>query len=206
MAVHACYRIPPKIVPPPPFERNSFFRGGPSSTKFFLRPISLVHASIPRRKGERGKDGIDDAGDGISVDRAGKENSTDLSETSRPPSTTRNFSKGSNKDALLRAASLLARHARIGERRREKNRPIDQVSSVRTWSRREPISKKCRELFFYRKHEERDLRSATSSNRRYSMTLLVKSLNRRWITGVRRWFFRAANGVSLFNVDASSFR
>lgn len=169
--------FPPKIVPPPPppFERNSFFRGGPSSTKFFLRPISLVHASIPRRKGERGKDGIDDAGDGISVDRAGKENSADLSETSRPPSTTRNFSKGSNKDALLRAASLLARHARIDEKK------IGQSIRYRRFEREvgEPISKKCRELFFYRKHEERDLRSATSSNRRYSMTLLVKSLNRR---------------------------
>lgn len=95
------------------------------------------------------------------------------------------FPKGPNK----------ARHARIGEKK------VGQSIRYRRFEREvgEPISKKRRELFFYRE-EKRDLRSATSSNRRYSMTLLVKSLNRRLNNRY------SALRKRCISFDASSFR
>lgn len=119
------------------------------------------------------------------MDRPGKENSADLSETSRDIQDEKLFQRVQIKTR--------ARHARIGEKK------VGQSIRYRRFEREvgEPISKKRRELFFYRE-EKRDLRSATSSNRRYSMTLLVKSLNRRLNNRYSALIFpRCENGVSL---------
>lgn len=150
-----------------------------------LSSSNFTRPRLSQRGGERAKDGIDDAGDGISVDRPGKENSADLSETSRDIQDEKLFQRVQIKTR--------ARHARIGEKK------VGQSIRYRRFEREvgEPISKKRRELFFYRE-EKRDLRSATSSNRRYSMTLLVKSLNRRLNNRYSALIFpRCENGVSL---------